>query len=96
MLIRTCAYTSIIDQMLFTKIPHNSYIAVLCSIYSFELSKNTMLIQRIRHIVTQNEFYSNNIHPIVVARLTHSICIVCLIIPSMNPNYIRSIQGHSY
>ena len=73
----------------------NSYIAVLCSIYSFELSKNTMFIQRIRHIVTQNEFYSNNLHPIVVLRLTHSI-LYCVFDNPFNESKLYSINSRAF
>ena len=54
-----------------------------------------MFIQRIRHIVTQNEFYSSNLHPIVVLRLTHSI-LYCVFDNPFNESKLYSINSRAF
>ena len=57
--------------------------------------KNTMFIQRTRHIVIEKEIYSNNSHPIIVLRLTHSI-LYCVFDNPFNESKLYSINSRAF
>ena len=54
-----------------------------------------MFIQRIRHLVIEKEIYSNNSHPIVVLRLTHSI-LYCVFDNPFNESKLYSIDSRAF